>query len=286
MKNINLEWLRTFDTFARSPSITEAAKTLGISQPAVTLHLKNIEGEFDLPIFQTVGRKKQLTQFGKELQKVIHESLTVIERKINHLTILHSDASQAIIRVGGRREILEKILTRTSSDLHIKAITYSSDEAISRLKSLDLDVAFTHTRLDSLDLIARPIFKESARLIVHPKLLSKKIDPTTDKVFLTTTPVFFYKENPPYLGQLFSHLKLDIHELKPKLVVDNWNIIISMVEKGKGYAIVPSSFETGEKTLTFDLPKKIEQPIEVYAVFHTSSKKSKVLIELMKDISS
>lgn len=286
MKNINLEWLRSFDTFATSANITEAAKTLGISQPAVTLHLKNMESAFDLPIFQNVGRRKQLTPFGRELQQVIHEALLNLDRKINHLNILHSDPQQVQLRLGGRREILEKILTKLSSELHIKAVSCNSDEAIARLKSLDLDIAFTHTRPDSTDLIAKPIFKEFAQLIVHPKLVRKGIDPITDKNFLTTTPVLFYKENTPYMEELFSNLKLDASKLKPLLIIDNWNVLISMVEKGKGYALVPSSFTLGEKTISYPLPKKLDQMIEVYAVYHTSSKKSKALMEFMNNLNT
>jgi DNA-binding transcriptional LysR family regulator len=286
MKNINLEWLRTFDTFAGSPNITEAAKSLGISQPAVTLHLKNMESLFDLPIFQNVGRRKQLTPFGRELQQITHESLTQLERKIDHLNLLHADPHQVSLRLGGRREILEKILTRVSSDLHIKAISFNSDEAVTRLKNLDLDIAFTHTRPDSLDLVAKSVFKETARLIVHPKLVGKGIDPTSNKHFLTTTPVLFYKETTPYLYELFAHHNLDASSLRPRLIIDNWNVIISMVEKGKGYALVPSSFELGEKTISYPLPKKLDQEIEVFAVYHTSSKKSKALMELLKNLSS
>ncbi len=284
MKNINLEWLKTFDTFARSQNINEAAHALGISQPAVTLHLKNLENQFELPLFQTIGRKKVLTVFGKEFFQLVTTSLSELDRSVEHLKLLHSNAESSVIRIGGRRELLEKVLVKLNSAVHIKAIENDTDGALSKLKSLDLDVAISHYRPDSADLIAKVIFKEKAKLVVHPKLLkSKKINPVTDPNFLMNTPVFFYKDDPPYLNELFRHLKLDLTKVNPQAVIGNWNVIISLIEKASGYAIVPSSFPLSKELLVFDLPAKIDRSIEVYAVFHTSARKSKVLMEFIKE---
>ncbi|MBY0413190.1 MAG: LysR family transcriptional regulator, partial [Bdellovibrionales bacterium] len=174
MKNINLEWLKTFDTFARSQNISEAAKTLGISQPAVTLHLKNLENQFELPIFQTIGRKKVMTTFGKELFNLVSAALKDLERKVEHLKLVHSSTERAMIRIGGRRELLEKILMNMNCSVHVKALEFDTENAISKLKTLDLDVAITHYKPDSTDLVAKTLFKEKAKLLVHPKLLKNK----------------------------------------------------------------------------------------------------------------
>ncbi len=286
MKNINLEWLRTFNIFASASNITEAANELGISQPAVTLHLKNLEGQFDLPLFQTIGRKKELTAFGKEIHKLIQHSLGELERQMEHLKLLHGNPETSTIRMGGRREILEKILlNQSSSNTHLQAMESDTESAIAMLKTLDLDIAFTHYRPLSADLVAKPLFKENAKLIVHPRLLKhKNSDLCLDKNFLLQTPVLFYKNEPPYLKELFHHLNLPLQALHPQVIIDNWNVIISLVEKGRGYSIVPSSFPLGKEVLSFDLPKKIAPSIEIYAVFHTSARKSKVLSEFLKGL--
>ncbi len=211
MKNINLEWLKTFDVFARSHNISEAARILGISQPAVSLHLKNLENQFDLPLFQMIGRRKVLTVFGKEFFQLVTTSLLDLDRNIEHLKLLHSKAETSIVRVGGRRELLEKVLIKFNSKIHIKALESDTKEALNKLKSLDLDIAISHYRPDSADLIAKVIYKEKAKLILHKDLLkNKKMNPVVDESFLLNTPVFFYKDDPPYLDDLFRYLKLDI----------------------------------------------------------------------------
>lgn len=282
MKNINLEWYKTFVTFAQADNINEAARTLNLSQPAVSLHLKNLEAQFDLPLFQMIGRKKELTVFGKELFSQVEETFKDLERKVEHLKLMHSNVNESVLRIGGRREIIERILMKMNSTLHLKAIDTDTESALKKLKTLDLDVALTHSRPDSADLIAKSLFKEKAKLIVHPKLIKKGVNAVFDSDFLKSTPVFFYKTDPPFIKELYQHNKIDLKKIKPQVIVDNWNVIISMVEKGSGYAVVPSSFPVADCILSFDLPKKIDKVIEIYAVFHTSSRKSSGVMEFIK----
>lgn len=282
MRHINLEWYKTFVTFAKTENINEAAKKLNISQPAVSLHLKNLEAQFELPLFQMMGRKKELTYFGQELFELIEKSFMNLDRDVEHLKLMHSDVKESVLRIGGRKELLEKILIKIDSDLHLRAIDTDTENAIKMLKTLDLDVALTHSRPNSPDLIAKTFFKEKAKLIVHPKFLKKISDPIHDENFLTKTPVFFYKKDPPFIKDLFEYLEIDLARVKPQLIIENWNVIIAMVEKGQGYAIVPSSFTYSDELESFDLPKKIDHVIEIFAVFHTSSRKSKAVMEFIR----
>ena len=49
--NINYELYKTFDIVANCSTITEAAKKLKISQPAVTKAIKNLEWQLDCTLF-------------------------------------------------------------------------------------------------------------------------------------------------------------------------------------------------------------------------------------------
>jgi DNA-binding transcriptional LysR family regulator len=48
-------------------SITKAAEELHLSQPALSIQLRNFQDQFDIPLTEIVGKKLYLTDFGKEI---------------------------------------------------------------------------------------------------------------------------------------------------------------------------------------------------------------------------
>ena len=67
MRNVTLRQLRTFAEVARRMSFTAAAKTLHLTQPAVSMQVRQLEATAGLPLFDQVGKRIQLTQAGREL---------------------------------------------------------------------------------------------------------------------------------------------------------------------------------------------------------------------------
>ena len=65
MLNITFNQIRLFEAVARHKSYTQAAKELGISQPAVSNQLKKIADSIGDPLIEMVGRKMFLTPIGK-----------------------------------------------------------------------------------------------------------------------------------------------------------------------------------------------------------------------------
>lgn len=49
--------LRIFRELARQGSVTKAAEALHLTQPAVSIQLKNLQDQFALPLTETVGRR-------------------------------------------------------------------------------------------------------------------------------------------------------------------------------------------------------------------------------------
>lgn len=65
--NYTLHQLQVFLKVAQTQSITKAAEELHLSQPAVSIQLKNLQSQFDIPLTEVVGRKLYVTDFGKML---------------------------------------------------------------------------------------------------------------------------------------------------------------------------------------------------------------------------
>lgn len=65
--NYTLHQLRLFEKVARTLSITRTAEELHLTQPAVSIQLRNFQDQFDLPLLEQIGKKIYITDFGKEI---------------------------------------------------------------------------------------------------------------------------------------------------------------------------------------------------------------------------
>ncbi len=65
--HITLRQLKVFEAVARHLSYTQAAHELHLSQPAVSMQIKQLEENTGLPLFEQVGKKTYLTEAGREM---------------------------------------------------------------------------------------------------------------------------------------------------------------------------------------------------------------------------
>lgn len=65
--NYTLHQLQVFLKVSQTESITKAAEELHLTQPAVSIQLRNFQDQFEIPLTEVVGRKLYVTDFGKEI---------------------------------------------------------------------------------------------------------------------------------------------------------------------------------------------------------------------------
>lgn len=68
MRNTTLRQLRVFDAVARLMSFSGAAREMHLTQPAVSIQIRQLEENTGLPLFEQFGRKIHLTEAGKQMQ--------------------------------------------------------------------------------------------------------------------------------------------------------------------------------------------------------------------------
>ncbi|MDV3241603.1 MAG: LysR family transcriptional regulator [Methylocaldum sp.] len=68
--NITLRQLKVFERVARRLSFTRAAEELYLTQPAVSMQIKQFEDVIGLPLFERLGKKIYLTRAGEELYRL------------------------------------------------------------------------------------------------------------------------------------------------------------------------------------------------------------------------
>ena len=77
--NFTLNQLKIFLKVVENKSITKAAEELFLTQPAVSIQLKNFQDQFDLPLIQLVNRKIYVTDFGIEISKTAEKILNEVD---------------------------------------------------------------------------------------------------------------------------------------------------------------------------------------------------------------
>jgi DNA-binding transcriptional LysR family regulator len=85
---LTLHQLRVFSVAARHGSYTRAAEELGLTQPTVSMQIKQLSQIVGLPLFEQIGKKLYLTQAGKELShscQEIFERLNQMEMTVSNL---------------------------------------------------------------------------------------------------------------------------------------------------------------------------------------------------------
>jgi LysR family glycine cleavage system transcriptional activator len=74
----NLVWLRTFEASARLLNFTEAGRDLGLTQTAVSLHIKSLESTLGCQLFLRKPRKLELTDMGQAYVHTVRKALADI----------------------------------------------------------------------------------------------------------------------------------------------------------------------------------------------------------------
>ncbi len=73
MKQATLHQLKVFEAVARHNSFTRAAEELFLTQPTVSMQVKQLTKAVGMPLFDQVGKRLSLTQAGEELLKTCRE---------------------------------------------------------------------------------------------------------------------------------------------------------------------------------------------------------------------
>lgn len=86
--NYTLHQLQIFLRVVQTGSVTKTSEELHMTQPAVSIQLKNFQDQFDIPLTEVIGRKLYITDFGKEIAEAAENILNQVYA-INYKTHAH-----------------------------------------------------------------------------------------------------------------------------------------------------------------------------------------------------
>jgi DNA-binding transcriptional LysR family regulator len=83
--NYTIHQLQIFLKVIQKQSITKASEELFMTQPAVSIQLKNFQDQFDIPLTEVIGRQLYITDFGREIAVIAERIIQELDN-INYKT--------------------------------------------------------------------------------------------------------------------------------------------------------------------------------------------------------
>lgn len=238
---MNLRFLRTIIAVAEHPSLVSAANSLGLSHSAVSLQIKSLEDELQIPIMDRTTRPPTLTDKGMALVEYAHQMLGIGDdiRSLAQDGNLAGRVTIGIVPsalVGLLPPALAK-LRIAHPELQISIRSGLSGELAQAVRARDIDLAVvSEPRVIPDGLVSQVICHEPLDVIMPLSITAE-----TDVEALQHPFIWFSRRT--WAGHLIEE-KLFERRLfvRPTMEIDSIEAIESLVAHGFGVSITPRRF--------------------------------------------
>jgi len=198
LQHVSLRQLRVFETAATLGSFSRTAEVLHLTQPGVSMHIKELETSAGLALFERMGKKLAVTEAGRELLTRAREVLRALkdaEDVLDGLKGLRRGRIDLAV-VSTAKYFVPRLLARFGRDypkLEIRLAVNNRDSVIQQLTANEIDLAIMGRSPQSLDTIAEA-FAENPHVIIaapsHPLAARRRIPVETvaKEVFVVREP--------------------------------------------------------------------------------------------------
>ena len=296
-KRDRLKQLRAFYYAARLRSITQAAERLGLSQPAVSLHVRELEHELEAVLFDRGGPRISLTAAGETLSRLVSPLVEGVDDLLLNFAEQLQDTASGDIYIGashgGTAYVLPPLLKRFRDvypgiRMHVKRCYVREGFRLLLADEIDFLIG-PQESLQGKTLVEkiaqRSLFAYDLVLVTpldHPLAGRESIsrEEVTAWPTIAATPGTFSTQSGKSIVQAF--------DLESNVVIraGGWSAVKHYVEAGLGIAVIPSVCVSPKDLLSvIPLTQHIER--REYVVFFRTDKRLSAVadrfIELMED---
>jgi DNA-binding transcriptional LysR family regulator len=237
---MHLAVLKTLVMIAEQGSFAAAARELGLSQSAVTLHIQSLESELGKPLFDRTVRPPAITEVGATIVARARDILALADGMRQEVS--GGDNIAGRLQMGAVGSTLTGLLPQALVELrehhpglHIDIVSGTSSQLLSMVQRRRLDAAVISDYDEAEKALEwRPFLRERLVLIAPP-------DTAGSDVHRLVRSYPFIRYNPAAavgrtIDLAIRRLKLETREC---MRLDWIEAIEAMVAKGHGVAIVP-----------------------------------------------
>lgn len=228
--NYTLHQLQVFLEVSRQQSVTKAAEELFMTQPALSIQLKNFQNQFDIPLTEVIGRKLYITDFGKtiaELAENVLKEADAIKYKTKEYGSLFSGKLRISSASTGKYVIpyfLSPFLQKyTGIDLILDVTNKIS--VVNSLKNNAIDFAVVSVLPEGLEVFEESLVENRLYLVSNKKKSSGEL------------PFIFREEGSATRMAMDNYLKSG--KQRKRIELTSNEAVKQAVIAGLGYSIIP-----------------------------------------------
>ncbi|MDW7617189.1 selenium metabolism-associated LysR family transcriptional regulator [Peribacillus simplex] len=166
--------LKVFVTVIEQKNFSKAGDILNLSQPGVSLHIKNLENELGTKLIYRSPKQVQITEPGKILYRHAKQILDHYETAIREINEFNNVVS-GTMKIGASFTIGEYYLPKVLAEfavqypmVDIQIIISNSNEVIQGIRSNKLDIGLIEGETDYKDIDVRPFMNDEMIVVVPP----------------------------------------------------------------------------------------------------------------------
>lgn len=170
---LSLRQLRCFLAVARTRSVAEAARELGLTQPAASRRIQEMESRLGLRLFERVGRRMEPTAAAAPLRRAAEAALTTLGQGVRAAR----GGAPETVRIGAMPTVSGGLVPRVAADLAagrpdltVRIETGMGEALLDRLRAGRLDLVVGRMgRAESLRSLAfEPLYRDRLGAFARP----------------------------------------------------------------------------------------------------------------------
>ena len=286
MINFTLRQLRYFDALARHGHFGRAAEACSISQPALSVQIKDLEEALGADLFERSARQLRLSAFGEEFLLRVRDIIRSVD-ELGDLARAHRRQLVGRLRIGVIPTVAPYLLpamisslTRTNADLDIHVRETVTPKLIQELAEGRLDTAIVALPISEPQMEETPLFNESF-VLVRP--LEDEGKPVPSKDTLREMRLLLLEEGHCFREQALSFC--DMGSVRPREILDGSSLttLVQMVGAGIGVTLIPEiamSVETRSAAVSIARFQEPQPSRTIGMIWRKTSPIARQLIEM------
>ncbi|MBC8790804.1 MAG: LysR family transcriptional regulator [Tagaea sp. CACIAM 22H2] len=243
MKRLDLDLLRTFATVVERGSFTAAAERMGLTQPAISLQIRQLEKRLGTALIERVGRRARPTTAGAELLAHAPRIETAVDDALDAVA-RHGQGTMGRVRIGTGATAcifllppLLGALRRKFPSLEITVATGNAADIVKAVEDNLLDIALTTLPVAGRMLDIVPVLKDE---IVAAAPKGFPLPARASASALAKLPMLLYEPGGNTRRLIDTWFAREKVKFEPVLSLGSTEAIKAMALEGLGCAVLPA----------------------------------------------
>jgi DNA-binding transcriptional LysR family regulator len=240
--HFTLHQLQILEKVAEKQSVTAAAEELHLTQPAISIQLRNLQNQFDIPLIETIGRNIFITDFGKEVVKSSRKILEEVEQ-INYKTLAyrgHLVGQLKLSVVSTAKYVIPYFLTdflREAPGIKLKMDVTNKAKVIQSLERNEVDFAMVSVLPDRFKIDRIELMKNMLYLVGSSSEFKDKTSIRAKS--LEKLPLIFREKGSATRQAMENYIMKNKIETKKKIELTSNEAVKQAVLAGIGFSVMP-----------------------------------------------